>query len=195
LTVSVVRTLTVAEQDRALATLALAFSADPIARWFMPEPHTFLTYFLPMTRAFGGRAFDHGSAYGVEGFLGTALWLPPGVSPDEEAMGAILAEVPPGPDSEEASAFLEQMASYHPPEPCWYLPLIGVDPAHQGQGYGSALLRPALDAIDRQGGLAYLESSSPRNVPLYERHGFESIGVIQAGSSPPMQPMLRRPRR
>jgi ribosomal protein S18 acetylase RimI-like enzyme len=194
LSASVVRTLTVAEQDRALATLALAFSADPIERWFMPEPHTYLTYFLPLNRAFGGRAFEHGSAYGVEGFLGIALWLPPGVSPDREAMGAILAEAPPGPDAEEASAFMEQMASYHPSEPHWYLPLIGVDPAHHGQGYGSALLQPALETIDRQGSLAYLECTNPRNVPLYERHGFESMGVIQTVSSPPMRPMLRRPR-
>jgi hypothetical protein len=31
-------------------------------------------------------------------------------------------------------------------------------------------------------------------VPLYERHGFEVLGSIQAGSSPTVVPMLRRPR-
>jgi hypothetical protein len=31
-------------------------------------------------------------------------------------------------------------------------------------------------------------------VPLYERHGFEVVGSIQAGSSPTIVPMLRRPR-
>lgn len=40
----------------------------------------------------------------------------------------------------------------------------------------------------------YLEASSPRNKALYERHGFEATGVIQAGSSPPMWPMVRTPR-
>jgi len=29
---------------------------------------------------------------------------------------------------------------------------------------------------------------------LYERFGFEALGVIQAGTSPPMWPMLRKPR-
>ena len=86
----------------------------------------------------------------------------------------------------------EQMGAYHPHEPCWFLPLIGVDPARQGQGYGSALLRHALEQCDRDNVPAYLESSNPRNVPLYERHGFQALGSIQFGSSPTLVPMLRR---
>lgn len=31
---------------------------------------------------------------------------------------------------------------------------------------------------------AYLESSNPANVPLYEQHGFVVLGTIQVGSSP-----------
>ena len=46
---------------------------------------------------------------------------------------------------------------------------------------------------DRDGVLAYLESSNLRNVPLYERHGFEVLGAIQAGGSPSIVPMLRPP--
>jgi GNAT superfamily N-acetyltransferase len=84
-----------------------------------------------------------------------------------------------------------QMAEFHPQEPHWYLPLIGVDTTKQGQGYGSALLVHALARCDEDGLPAYLEASSPRNKVLYARHGFEEIGVIQAGSSPPMWPMLR----
>ena len=60
---------------------------------------------------------------------------------------------------------------------------------------GSALLRYALEQCDRDGMPAYLESSNPRNIPLYQRHGFEIIGTIQAGSSPTVVPMLRRARR
>ena len=51
----------------------------------------------------------------------------------------------------------EQMDAHHPQEPCWYLTLIGVDPACQGRGFGSALLQFALEQIDRAGGTAYLE--------------------------------------
>jgi hypothetical protein len=41
---------------------------------------------------------------------------------------------------------------------------------------------------------AYLESTNPRNVSLYQRHGFEALGTIQKGSSPPLIPMLRKAR-
>ena len=86
------------------------------------------------------------------------------------------------------------MGRWHPEEPHWYLPLIGTDPARQGRGYGSALLGEALANCDRQTLPAYLEATSPRNVKLYERHGFEALGTIQEGSSPDITPMLRKPR-
>ena len=58
-------------------------------------------------------------------------------------------------------AVIEQMGQHHPPEPHWYLPLIGVDPARQGQGLGAALMRPVLAKCDAAGLPAYLESTSP----------------------------------
>lgn len=85
------------------------------------------------------------------------------------------------------------MARHHPEVPHWYLPLIGADPARQGQGIGSALMRHALARCDSEGAAAYLESSNPRNIPLYQRHGFDILGTIQAGSSPVLTPMLRSP--
>jgi ribosomal protein S18 acetylase RimI-like enzyme len=76
----------------------------------------------------------------------------------------------------------------------WHLPMIGVLPGLQGRGLGSALLHHALAHIDRTRLPAYLESSSERNVPLYLRHGFEVMGIIQVGSSPPIFPMIRQRR-
>jgi hypothetical protein len=55
-------------------------------------------------------------------------------------------------------------------------------------------MRHALIRCDREQKLAYLESSNPKNIPLYERVGFELIGTIQAGTLPPVYPMLRTPR-
>jgi ribosomal protein S18 acetylase RimI-like enzyme len=91
-------------------------------------------------------------------------------------------------------AFFEQMGKFHPVEPHWYLPMIGVDPTRQNKGYGSMLMRQALAACDREQLPAYLESSNPRNITLYVRHGFEIVGTIQAGSSPPMFAMRRAAR-
>jgi len=189
-----IRIATASDEDRAFAVLALAFATDPVSRWAWRDPYTYLTNFASLARAFGGRAFTHGTAYIVGEYAGAALWLPPGVHPDEEAMVALLQGTVPEADQAEMFAVLAQMGGYHPTEPHWYLPLIGVDPSQQGRGFGSALLRYALAACDRDGTPAYLESSNPANVPLYQRHGFEVIGAIQAGASPTISPMLRRPR-
>jgi ribosomal protein S18 acetylase RimI-like enzyme len=91
----------------------------------------------------------------------------------------------------EIFAVLEQMAHFHPGEPHWYLPLIGVDPGVQSRGLGSALLRHVLARCDRERVPAYLESTNPRNSSLYERFGFQAIGRIQTSSSPAIIPMLR----
>jgi ribosomal protein S18 acetylase RimI-like enzyme len=189
-----VKTATVSDQDRAIAAVVLGFSADPVARWSYPEPHDYLSFFPRVVKSFGGNAFEHGTGYYIENFLGAALWLPPDVEPREEEMMALLQTTIAEQRQEEVFSLLEQMGSYHPSEPHWYLPLIGVDPTQQGKGYGSALMAHALIQCDRDKKPAYLESTNPRNVPLYQRHGFEVLGTIQVGSSPPVFPMLRKPR-
>ena len=183
-----------ADQQRAVSTIVMGFSSDPITRWFMPEPHQYLTYFAELVPLMAGGAFEHGSAYCTDDFMAASLWLPPGVHSDMEAMGELAVKAIAQRDQEKIFGFLGQMGEYHPTEPHWYLPLIAVDPAQQGKGYGSALLGHALQISDRDKLPAYLEATSPHNRRLYERHGFEAIGEIQSADSPPMWPMLRKPR-
>ena len=189
-----VRTTTPADEAAAIDTIVLAFATDPVARWCWPDPHQYLTSMPSFTRAFGGGAFSHNGAHCTDDHAGTALWLPPNVHPEEEAVGEVVERTVAASTRGDLFGVLEQMAKYHPTEPHWYLPLIGVDPAHQGQGYGSALMTYALQECDRHHLPAYLESSNPRNIPLYRRHGFDVLGAIQVGGSPPLVPMLRKPR-
>jgi ribosomal protein S18 acetylase RimI-like enzyme len=187
-----VRTAIEREEQAVIDVLTLAFSTDPMARWAYADPQTYLAFFPETVKAFGGNGFAHGTVHLVGGGGAAAMWLPPGVEPDSERLEVLVQQhAPPERQADMAQVF-EQMDSFHPEDPCWYLPLIGVDPVSQGRGYGSALLRYALEHIDRTGASAYLESSNPRNVPLYERHGFKVLGSIQAGSSPTVVPMLRR---
>jgi ribosomal protein S18 acetylase RimI-like enzyme len=190
-----VRAAQAAERESVIATLTLAFSVDPPTRWLFPTAREFLSTFPIFAAAFGARAFIEGTAYVANDGAAAALWLPPGVEPDREALGAVIgaamAARERGPDREMG----EEMARLHPQEPHWYLPLIGVDPAHQGKGLGSALLKHALARCDAEGRAAYLESSNIKNVPLYERHGFEVLRVIQSGDFPPLYPMSRPARR
>ncbi len=193
-TASAVAAITPPDAERAVAVIVLAFGADPAARWSYPDPQQYLTHFPAIVHAFGGNAFARGTAHYVGGFAGAALWLPPGIRPDEAALEAVVRRSVAADLQSEVFAVFEQMARYHPREPHWFLPLIGVDPAQQGQGYGSALLQHALLQCDRDRVPAYLESSNPANIPLYERHGFKVLGTIRAGSSPPIVPMLRTAR-
>lgn len=189
-----VRSLTPDEQPNAIDVLVLAFASDPMTRWTWPTADRYLRGMPGLSRGFGGRAFARGTAYCADEGAGVALWLPPGLSPDEEVMNEALASTADPANMATAGGLFEQMAQFHPKEPHWYLPLIGVDPARQGQGCGDALMAHALRECDNDHLPAYLESTNPRNITLYQRHGFEALGTIQAGTSPALVPMLRRPR-
>ena len=189
-----VRTMTSSDEVVAVDTIVLAFAADPVARWTWPFSHQYLAGMSRLVRAFGGNAFTHGSADCTDEYAGVALWLPPGVSPDEEKLSEVLYNTVMPSVRRDVFATFEKMSKCHPSEPHWYLPLIGVDPAYQGKGQGDALMSYALHRCDRDQRLAYLESTNPRNISLYRRHGFESLDPIQVGSSPTIVPMLRGPR-
>lgn len=188
-------TLSPDERESAVSTIVLSFARDPMARWSMPDAKVFLTYFPDVVRAFAGKAFENGTAYQVAGYRGAAIWQSPGNDMDHDAMGAVMQKALPQKKQDEAMGIIEQMEHFHPKEPHWYLPVIGIDPLYQGQGYGTALLQHALQICDAEGFPAYLESSNPANIPLYQRHGFSLIGEIQSGSSPVLYPMLREKKR
>ena len=185
---------TEADREQILATLLLGFSADPIERWLWPEAKDYLNC-MPLFDAFAGGAINAGSAYVTDNFESAALWLPPGDEPDEDKILEILNNTLKEDTMADAMLLFEAMEEFHPTEPCWYLPMIAVDPAHQGYGFGGQLMKHALTRCDEDGLPAYLESSNSRNISLYERHGFEKMGEIQAGASPVMTPMIRLARK
>ncbi len=185
----------VEQSDRSVAlnTIVAAFAADPLVRWMVPKADTYLSFGAAMFDAFGGAAFAAGAAYQAANFAGAALWVPPDSEDEaaEEAMSQILEQAIAPERLDDVASVFEAMLSHHPTEPCWYLPLIGVDPCHQGRGLGAALMKYALSKCDEQGLPAYLESSNPANITLYERHGFEVTGRIEVAGCPPVHPMFR----
>lgn len=183
------------DENAAVRTIVAAFRGDPVAQWFYPDSQQYLEVFPSFVKAFAGGAFAHDTAYCSEDYAAAALWLPPEIHPDEKTLVAILEDTISEPRQPEVGALLEQMDHHHPREAHWYLPMIGVLPEKQGRGYGSALLKHALEQCDAAQALAYLEASASKSVSLYRRHGFERAGTIQVGSSPPLFPMIRQPRR
>ncbi|HEY2660581.1 MAG TPA: GNAT family N-acetyltransferase [Caulobacteraceae bacterium] len=190
-----VRSAGPSERAAVIAILTLAFSVDPPVRYIWPKAQDYLAGFGALAAAIGGPAFADGTAFVTDDGSAAALWLAPGAERDAEAISAASERFMDPERRKAISAAFSQTADYHPQEPHWYLPLIGVDPACQGKGLGSRLMSHALTLIDADGLPAFLESSNIRNVPLYERHGFEVLGVIDTGETPPLYPMLRRPSR
>jgi ribosomal protein S18 acetylase RimI-like enzyme len=173
--------------------MVLAFSHDPVFRWMYPNPYQYLTYFPRFVQIFGGKAFAEETAYFTDGYSGAALWFGPGVEPDVNPVIEMLQQSIFESDQADVFAVLEQMGNYHPQEPHWYLPMIGVEPTQQRKGYGSALIQNVLNKCDRDRIPAYLEASKPANILFYQRHGFEVLDTIQVGVSPPIFPMIRHP--
>jgi ribosomal protein S18 acetylase RimI-like enzyme len=179
--------------------LARAFMDDPVASWAYPPDHL------------RERALERFQGTRTRQLLGeeevwtdselrcAALWATPGqwkMSLGEIAALApsfmhprLIARLPI------AAIGWEKLERRHPHDPPhWYLAVLGTDPSAQGQGLGSAVLRPVLERCDADGVGAYLESSKESNIAFYSRHGFRVTEEIRLLKGPPMWKMWRDPR-
>lgn len=193
MTIPIVKIANKSDETTVIDALKLAFVADPATRWVWPGTQKYLSNFSIFAKAFGGKAFAYKSAHYIGNYSGAALWLPPNVHPDLEELIALLQSSGSEEAKNDGPQVFEKMGSYHPKEPHWYLPLLGIDPLYHGKGLGSALMQHAIVVCDLDENFAYLESSNPKSIPFYERHGFELLGKIQVNTSPPIFPMLRKP--
>src|SRR6478736_3708122 len=80
------------DQPRVIATLVSAFIADPVERWLYPESLAYLTHFPAFVGAFGGAAFEPETVWALDEFAAVAMWLPPGVEADGDAIVDALTE-------------------------------------------------------------------------------------------------------
>jgi GNAT superfamily N-acetyltransferase len=124
-----------------------------------------------------------------------AGWTPPDAPPwprdRSERFEALLERHCTQAEIERLGALDAAQQAHHPEQRLWYLGVIATVPAAQGHGDGSALLEHTLVIVDRASLPAYLESTNPRNVPFYERHGFEATGHIDLPDGPSLTTMWR----
>jgi hypothetical protein len=121
---SVVRTVAQDEKSKVLDTFALAFADDPIMRWMLADGSSYLRHVGAGQFALGGRALEHGTGHCLEDFSAAAFWLPPGVSPNEEAMSAFIEGAVPENARGDLSVWLNKWDSTIPRHrigiwPCW----------------------------------------------------------------------------
>jgi len=195
-----IRKMTVAEIQPVARALAQAFYDDPHFRWFVRDDAKRMSRLERGFTTFIGRVWlPNNESYTHERLIGAALWMPPntwhlGPLAKLVLLPAIARSLRADtPRLLKALTFIEKK---HPREPAhWYLPIIGVAPTWQGRGYGAALLRPMLERCDADRVPAYLEASTPRNLALYERNGFEAVEECRyAADGPPLWRMWREPK-
>jgi GNAT superfamily N-acetyltransferase len=111
--------------------------------------------------------------------LGVAVWLLP-QSPEGQSRAAhkkrVFLEGTLGVEGcanyYRIVAFMHSKAVSVVSDDAWYLSIVAVDPAAQGQGLGRKLLEPTITEAERLGATCYLETFSPRNPSFYGRLGF-----------------------
>ncbi|WP_395648147.1 GNAT family N-acetyltransferase [Terricaulis sp.] len=131
--------------------------------------------------------------------LGAAIWLAPGkkaydLSPLKQlALTPLMLSIAGLGGMSRGFALAEKLEALHPHGSHAHLVFLGVATAAQGRGVGSAILKHTLAPLDASGTMAFLETTTPRNVALYERHGFVVSGELNV---PGLQlwTMTRQPR-
>lgn len=112
--------------------------------------------------------------------LGAAVWLPPGAVAfdlqgwNQLAVTPLLFQIAGLGGMGRALALGKMLEERHPKVRHAHLVFLGVATAAQGQGVGSALLKQTLAPVDATRLAAVLETTTERNVALYQRHGFET---------------------
>ena len=183
-----------------IGTLVRAFAGDPVwGVWAFPDRGRaeaqrglFFTLWIEM-------ALRHDFVWVTPGCEAVASWFPPGTGEDTPGDYARLLRLAHENLGGHAATFLagqEMIEKSRPQEPRhYYLSIIGTDPAHRGRRFGRTLLDLGLAVVDREGFPAYLESTNPANLPLYESRGFTRIGSYALPDGPTMDQMWRDPLR
>jgi len=196
----VARRADAADVPALVEVLARAFDDDPVPLWLFRGDRRRRR---GLRRFFGVQLrhvyLEGGEVWTTDDLAGAALWAPPGsVRPGWRDLLHLLPVLPAlaglGRDAPEALRLLAAVDNARPRVPHWYLATLGTEPARQGTGVGSTLVRTVLSTVDEQGLPTHLESSKESNLAFYGRHGFEVTGEIRAAGGPTLWLMWREPR-
>ena len=197
---SAVRRAAAADRERIARILGAAFVEDPVFSFLLPPAMSRRQARLQRLFALeAARSEQRGGTWIADGDAGASVWFPPGQwrsTTWEDVRDAPSWVRVFGRQARLGQQVRSDMEAHHRPLPDhWYLLYAGVAPGRQGQGVGSALLRPVLEECDRTGIPAYLEATCERNRALYARHGFVAREPLRLpADGPTLLPMWREPR-
>src|SRR5690242_5245661 len=191
-----VRNATWSDREPLSQTLARAFMDDPLISHFMPDPERRAAKLPRVFRLLLKLGLPHGACHVTSGYEAATFWRPPDkwhlslwdyIANGHELLTAF------GSGTFRVMSAMDVIEARHPKEPHWYLQTIGTDPAKQGKGFGSLIMRHQLAVADAEKKPCYLESSKDTNVPIYQSFGFKLTGEIKLPNGPTIWPMWRYP--
>jgi ribosomal protein S18 acetylase RimI-like enzyme len=173
----------------AAQVFAAGFHDDPLWVWAFPDDGRRLEQQRAFWRFCVAEAIRYPWTFLAAGDRTATCWIPPDGEEfsDEgaERFEPLLVDLL-GDGAVPVLALFEALDTHHPhDEPHFYLSLFATEPAARGNAYGQALLRHNLALIDEEGASAYLESSNPRNIAMYERHGFRVVHRVSGPAGCP----------
>lgn len=189
---------------QAAEVLARAFHTDPLWQYLLPNEARRAALLLSCFRLFVRYSLRYGACYTTANVAGAACWLPPGnTTPTLGRMLGVSIHGAPltfGPAALRRYSLVDRYTGtqhkQYAPGPHWYLWGLGVDPPCQGQGLGSQLLQPILARADADHCPCYLETMNERNLPFYQKRGFQVMSEGHApGAALRVWSMLREPQR
>jgi ribosomal protein S18 acetylase RimI-like enzyme len=194
--------LTLKERDAGAAVLGRAFTEYELFRYYFHDETERRAAAHRLSFIELSVCLKYGEVYASsEKLEGVAAWLPPGKAPfgvwqivRSVRLSVLFRFGRQGAGRMRAyGRFVDNLHRKVVPYPHWYLQIIGVHPAYQGQGFSSRLLRPVLERIDRERMPCYLETNSGKNVAIYRRFGFEVVSEDEmAGTEMTSFAMLRK---
>jgi ribosomal protein S18 acetylase RimI-like enzyme len=177
--------------DEAVGRLATAFANDPITGFLLQKSQGYrervTQFFSLLMRARIALEMPVLVARGARGIDGATMGYttaPPDWPADLTEEWASFEKAIPGlPDR--MAIYDEVAAKFKPQAPHYYLGVIGTDPASQGAGVGSQLLKSfcELSASDPLSSGVYLETAQESNLRFYERGGFVETGRGNLGDA------------
>jgi GNAT superfamily N-acetyltransferase len=190
---------TAADLPELVDTLVSAFGDDPLTNWIFADVSERPRQLREWMRFTTDMGLTRGHFYTAGGHKAAAIWSPPDVQLFDDLWGPRIAQLLQRELGERAgdviAGLTRAMSSQSSDEAHFYLFTLGTHAEHQGKGLGAEVIADVLAACDAQGLPAHLESSNIRNVPFYQRHGFEVVAEIELEpGGPTLRPMRREPR-
>lgn len=187
--------------DDMTRVVARAYDKDPFINWmaFQDEKRTerIETFFKVSTEHY---TLQYGHVFATEDLCGVAMWYPP--EPHDCWKGSTLKDLRflhkwisvCG-----VRQFLSRMLGYgvvkkhHVKEIHYYLNVIAVDPARQGNGIGSHLIQHGLRMCNEKRLPAYLECATEENVRFYQKNDFKVSEEFTVPRGPKIWTMIYEP--